>query len=388
MSTKILYAVLIALLLAMPLSIARHNGYEHPCGYGYFSYAYTYDCPPPGDGDDDPELPDLDVELVPLCLGSTITVTSDGDPVSGASVDVIQVNGPSIFSGTTDSNGEVTLDPDDCGLNVRIYADKSGYNDYDGDPVEIDCGVCAPPECPPGQELNEETQECEPIECGPCESLVGNQCVFQCTSGQNCENNQCVERPGCKSDLECDPDQECVNEDGTPGTPENPGSCKDLCADGSNFCQCSEAKDHELVPTGWECGSEAGCSACPNGLICEDHKCVPLTIECDEEAVVGEPVQCTTNCPKCKVLVEGEEYTTDENGKVTVTFKNRGLGEVQLAKGGATAQTQVNVKGPEGAPPPAPPTAPPGEGFNLLWLLILLALIILGIVYWRSRQKK
>ncbi|MFH0885429.1 MAG: carboxypeptidase-like regulatory domain-containing protein [Candidatus Micrarchaeota archaeon] len=364
------------------------------------SYAYGYDCSTPDNDEPSPDNP-LDVSIDPSCDGTVITVTSGG-AVPGADVDVIAQYGPSIFSGTTDSNGQVTLDPDACGLTVRVYADKDGYNSYNGDPTTIDCGTCGPEgcqsndDCASDKKCNLDTHECVGVPC-ECGVVQNHQCVpyaccsdSQCATGEICDNHICKEKPAfeCTSDVQCAPTQYCDIPVGASG-----GSCKDVTG------QCGQVVDHAFVPYGYECGTEEGCPSCGNGFACVDHKCIQNDVTCPTTGLVGDKKTCeaTENgqpCVLCDFVYTdptGKNFTgkTDENGNFDLPLNMEGIYKVALMKNGTIVKI-IEVKAfPQGQPPEPekPGQAGPDLG-AMLALVVLLLLLVLGILYWRSRGKK
>ena len=188
---------------------------------------------------------------------------------------------------------------------------------------------------------------------------------------------------------------------GAPGTNDNPGSCKPLCADGSNSCQCSVAQNHTLVPLGYECGTEPGCSACPSGQSCEEHKCVQNDITCPSSVVVGGNATCKAtqndqacgpadNCTATVTTPDGRTMTIppDDNGNVVVPGSVTGRVKVDLLKNGAVVKEVFIDVVPKSEPTGTSAPAASGPDLSFLWLLLLLAIIIGAVVYWRSRSKK
>ena len=343
--------------------------------------------PPPSDGDggdggttEDP----LSVSVSSSIGGNVATVTSDGTPIEGANV---LVDGLSV--GLTNSSGQVEFPG--CSDTVTVKAKKSGYQDAETSATLVTCPACLTDEdCPTTQKCSE--SQCVPVECGPCEAAENHSCKSLCAAGEQCVENQCkAPEEGCSSDLQCDPDQFC---DILPG--HNTGACKDLCADGSSFCQCSNAVDHALVPTGWECGDQAlGCQGCPAGEQCVDHKCVAPDLSCPATGIVGDQKTCDgTDCPDCDyevTLPDGTKATgkTDADGDFGLPLNLEGTYRITLLRNGTPLKT-VEIKAlPQSKPgeEEKPPSTATGD-LNWLWLILLLIVVVLGFLYWRSRGKK
>jgi hypothetical protein len=387
MSYKMLF-VLALIVLATPLAFAF---YGYNCG-GYYGYGYFCD-----DGDNDDSNPIELKILVDSGCTNVITVKASGVGVPGATV---EVDGESI--GTTDANGQIELEM--CGDTVTIEAHKGGYEDGEKTVSLLDCGQCIPPECTTNEQCPDTEQcvneECVPVPC-ECGQVQNHQCVaYQCCSNADCPTGQSCVGHQCKDDHECTTDLQCQNWQYCNIPPgQNGGSCKDLCEDGGSQCQCSEAKDHKLVPTGYDCGFP-GCPECGEGAECVDHKCVQPDLSCicpdgSKNCMVGSSAACDAlDCPNCDYEVtapDGKKSTgqTGPDGSFDFPTNLEGVYRILLFKDGQPVKT-VEVKAfPQSQPEePEKPTSTGGDPFSLLWLLILLLLIILGIVYWRSRQQK
>jgi hypothetical protein len=391
-----IYLLAALMLLATPAAFAQ-SGYPQFCSYSYATYAYSYDCG--NDNNDNPSNGPLHVSLDPNCNGSIITVTE------GADVSVLEYGGGGLNLEQIDSS-HYKLDPDACGLTVRIYASKNNYEHYEGDPVVVDCGICGPvgcqsdSDCASDKKCNLDSHQCVDFQCQCGQTKSDHECVgevFQCggancpscPTGQVCDNHQCKQGPECTTDLQCKNTQFCNIPPGLSG-----GSCKDLCEDGGSQCQCSNTVDHKLVPTGFECDFP-GCGSCQPGMQCIDHKCVGADLNCPSTGIVGDEKTCqAVDCKNCDIEVtgpDGKKFTgkTDDNGNFDLPLDLEGIYKVLLLRDGQPVKT-VEVKAfPQSQPEnPEKPGQPPSDNLNLLWLLLLLLAIILAIVYWRSRGQK
>ncbi len=315
------------------------------------TWDFTIALPPQEGGEDEPDPP-LSIYLESTCGGNILTVTSRGNPVRGAEVEV--EGNP---AGSTDAEGLLAL-PGGCGRPIRIEAEKPGYRGVSGVRDLISCEECIsePPPPPPA------------CACG---------FIFE---------GRCVEYECCSSDA-CDAAEYCDIPAGQAG-----GACRPVAGD------CGEIANHSFVPYGYQCGPEPGCPSCPEGARCENHSCVTNDLKGPEEAVVGRngTVQATENagpCAFCDVEVQtpsGAIITgrTDAGGNFVLPFQSRGEYRVSLLRGGVAVRAITILALPAAAPeePEKPAQTSPGEQFPW-WLIILLLLIIAAIAYWRRRKK-
>jgi hypothetical protein len=325
------------------------------------------------------------------CEDNVVDVAGGGDD---AHVVVRDTETNEIVASGDTEDGQFTFSG--CGMTVKVKVTQPGHDTYEEEMELEDCSVCAPPVCEDDEQLVE--GECVPIPC-ECGEIVNKQCVeFQCCAdsdcGENeiCEGHQCKPKPtgGCSSDLQCADNEYC---DIPPG--QNEGACKDV-----EPGACGEVKNHAFVPYGYECGSEPGCPSCPNGEQCVEHSCVSVDLSCPTQGVVGADQTCNSDfsdlCEEggCTVEVtapDGRKITADvnEDGTFDVPLPLEGTYKVALLKDGDVVKL-VEVRAIPKAEPEQPggPTGTQDSPLNYIWLLLLLLLIVVGVIYWRSRGQK
>jgi parallel beta-helix repeat protein len=351
----------------------------------------------------------LSVDMQSNCTGNYVTVTSGGEPVSGAQVAVFDAsNLGDIASGTTDENGVLRFDG--CGHTMKAHVSKDGYKSVDGSSDMVSCGQCAQPECASDSDCPDtkmcSEQKCVAVSC-QCGSVSQHQCNeygccsnSDCGQGETCQDHSCKRAeactaPGCcTADSMCADNQNCRSATGAPGTANAPGKCNDIAG------QCGTVKGHEFVPYGYECGSEPGCPACPQGELCVDHKCASNDLKGPQTGFVGDSakVQATEGDGVCKDCdIQGTDPTgkpftgkTGPDGSFELPLTLQGIYKVSLLKNGTVVKTiQINSLPKAPAEEPAKPTGTGGtEIFSLIGLLVLLLVVILGVVYWRGMAKK
>jgi len=200
----------------------------------------------PGDGDSDKPL---EIEFESSCEQNVVTVYHKNTPntVSGAQVTVTTSLGDEVFSGETDSNGQITFDshPDYCGMSVIIYASKAGYIPDEETHDLISCEQCE----------EEEEEPTPPTTGGDEEDGTGDEGTteFECDANVDCEDNEY-----------------CAIAVGAAG-----GDCMPVVG------ECGYAENHAWVS--YECGDEAGCPSCDSGFECSDHVCMPVEEEPPED---------------------------------------------------------------------------------------------------------
>ena len=292
--------------------------------------------------------PSLNASFSSSCSGNTVTIQSEGNPISDAdvSVDGIRVN-------TTGQNGTVVFGG--CGKSVEVYADKSGYLPEDFTAGLISCDACVvTPVTPPTTPTTPTTPVCP------------------CMNDSACKDNEYCQVP---QNTTC-------------------GDCVQVTG------QCGQAKDHVFVPYGYQCGSEPGCPSCPGDEICANHFCISNDLKGPQEAFVGtnasvQAFEGNSSCVDCDLQITdptGNVLTgkTDAIGYFTIPLTVRGNYTVSLLKNGTVVKTiLINALPKAPIQPPVKPTAVTTPDYMwLIWLLILAVLIILLIAYYRSRRKK
>ncbi len=140
-----------------------------------FSYIKCSEPPPepgeePEEPGEEPEVPvllPLSIDVRPTCDGSTVTgnvvtVTSDGDPVADAYVDVEDIEPlKKIKSGYTDAQGQFKFQG--CGDEYSIRASRGGYESEKANITLTNCDECVEPEEPEEEPEEEVTQPEEPV---------------------------------------------------------------------------------------------------------------------------------------------------------------------------------------------------------------------------------
>lgn len=326
-------------------------------------------------------------------------MTSGGDPVYNAKVTVMNVLDGPIFSGNTGEDGTVKFTG--CGMDVMVYASKSGYLPDSMSKTLISCDRCGgqeQPGCSSDAQCAADKRcvngACESVPC-TCGIVQNHQCTryaccadADCVAGMVCQDHVCkqkpAEKPECTSDADCAATKRCDIPVGAAG-----GNCVEVTG-------CGTVENHRLIP--YECGTEAGCQPCPAGQQCVANKCVASDLEGPETGFVGDnaPLTATEDgkpCANCDLVITdpaGNTITgkTDENGAFSLPLKLAGNYTVALLKDGNPVK-QITLQ--------SLPKATPEEGgkptaidFSLLLLLFgaLLIVIALGIIYWRSRGGK
>ncbi len=371
--------------------IFEYSGFGYDC---QGRYGYHYSC----DTGDDGGKPALSVDFESTCEGNVVTVDEGNND---AHVSVKDSNNELIASGDT-VNDEFTFSGCDMdGLTVKVT--KSGYLPKEMSVDLISCSECGIPQlggCTQDSDcaMNEKCLDgdCVQVPC-PCGQVQNHQCMpyeccadSDCAADETCESNECVKKPdeGCKADGECSPMQYC---DIPPGAAS--GSCKDVTGD------CGYVENHVFVPYGYECGDEPGCPACSEGFACVDHGCVQNDVSCPTTGIVGDSKTCEAKengqpCANCDYVVTdptGKNSTgmTDENGNFDLPLTIEGTYRVALLKDGQVVKV-IEVKAFPQAPPEEPekPVAA-GDGLGpMLAIAVLVLLLVLGLIYWRSRGKK
>jgi hypothetical protein len=324
------------------------NGTTAPEDVGYY---YTEE--DQGDDDDSTSKDRLSVDLDSSCDGNVVTVTSKGDPLSSAKVTVSETLGGPIASGNTDSDGEFEFAG--CGMDVTIYANKGGYLPDTEMTSLVSCASC--------EEEPEVEPEPEP-EVGP----------------EPEPEPQPESGPECVVDGDCASTHYC-----TAG-----GDCMPVTG-------CGDVVDHALVP--YDCGDEDSCPECKSGYTCVDHVCKANIVK-GEDGFVGDNrtidvILGDEPCRGCDIQItgpDGKTYTgkSDENGQFVLPLSLEGTYKIALMDENGDVSAETTVKSlPKPAPQePEKPTETSDDGLSLLFLLILLALVLGGVLYWRGKGKK
>ncbi len=331
--------------------VCFRNGWScHQCIWpGYYYYQDG------GDDDDGPSNKKFEVEVDSSCDENLVLVEDGSDPVNGAKVTVQDVSNGPIASGNTDSNGEFTFSG--CDMKVSVYVNKKGYSPKTVTETLVSCASCEEDEEP------EPTPEPEPEPTPEPEPETGT-----------------PEGPECTVDADCASSHYC-----TTG-----GDCMPVSG-------CGDVVNHTLVP--YECGDDESCPECQDGYTCVDNLCKLNEVE-GEDGFVGDnkTIKVTLGgepCKNCDVEItgpDGKKYTgkTDENGQFVLPLSLEGSYKVALMDENGDVDAETTVKSlPKPAPvEPDKPTDTSDDGFSLIFLLILLALLLGGVMYWRGKGKK
>ena len=166
--------------------------------------------------------------------------------------------------------------------------------------------------------------------------------------------------------------------------------------------KCGAVANHAFVPYNYTCGSEPGCPSCPQGQSCLAHKCVSSDISCPSSGQVGENKTCLLtennqactpdqNCSATVLTPDGKRFTVqpDDNGDVKLPLTVQGTYTVTLLKNGQLVkQVSVNAMAPSTPTESGKPTEAGPDAFTVLWLLVLLAVVVGAVIYWRGRGKQ
>ncbi len=174
----------------------------------------------------------------------------------------------------------------------------------DGFDVEVCHGCSSNDDCAENEYCNGGT--CTPIECD-CGVIVDHQCnAFECCSNDDCPSGLCYDHfcADCNDNSDCASDEVCSNHDCVPLD-----------------CGCGYAVDHTCYA--YQCCEDADCGA---NAYCENHLCNPYDIQIDGPPFADEgdnvTIHVTINgedLSNGEIYINGEEYTTDENGYVVYT---------------------------------------------------------------------
>lgn len=352
----------------------------------------------------------LSIAVSTSCDDNVITVTSDGEPVSGARVVLTSLStNPNTYSyleyyspnansltansisnipstesvmsvntitntvptnnngnyeqytprfvdgvitlGTTDSNGRINFDG--CGQTLQAYVSKSDYSSDSTTFTEVNCDRCFTPatntfECTTNNDCPA-NQQCSNSQCIP----IACDCGF--ISNHQCIDYQCCSASACGTNEVCT-DHICVKEESKPECTVD-SDCPDdsICVDGSckPLVGCGEIANHAI--TLYQCGSGEGCPSCPVGT-CIEHVCFVGDVSC-ESGRVGEQKTCEftqsqTPCSLCDYQLidpDGKVTTgkTRQDGKLSVSLTNEGVYKVALLKDGKVIKVANLVATPK-----------------------------------------
>jgi uncharacterized repeat protein (TIGR01451 family) len=349
----------------------------------FITYNRTYS--PGGD-----HMGSLSLSLASACDGNVVTVESSGNPLPGAQV---VVNGDS--AGTTNSSGQVAFQGCDM-QGAIVRASKSGYQSQYISVDTLSCAECAAARCSDNSGCSA-SQECTDGKCTAvacvCGQVLNHQCVqyacctdSDCAGGEICSGHECVKQYECANDADCLSAEYCDVPAGAAG-----GSCKDVTG------TCGRIANHKFVPYNYECGTEPGCPACPQGELCLQHSCLYGNLTGPDSGFVGENATIGAKeegkpCAFCDMEIIAPDGTkrygtTDASGNLILTLDLVGDYSVSLLKNGTALKTMEIESKPAVKPPPS--VNPLGIFDNPpLCVAALLALAILAAALWMSRKKK
>jgi hypothetical protein len=320
-------------------------------------------------------LPQLALSLNSSCGGNTVTVTSNGQPVGGASVSINDA------TNTTDSLGSVQFPG--CGINVTLHARASGYQSADKLASLVDCGACAP----------------APIQCD-CGIVRDGQCMhYACCSDSQCGQNQtcvdhacggggqpvCTAPSCCRSDADCGQAERC----GIPAGAQT-GQCIPVVG-------CGAIDNHVLVVQ-WQCGDLQACPPCGSGYSCISHQCIRGSIRAPSNLYVGSNTTIhaeinNVSCANCEIEITdpaGRNFTvtTNASGDVSFPLNQEGVYKATLVKN----QMPLSSVAITSLRPPSVISAVPVtliESKDVPCLLaVLIVLLLLFVLYMRWRTGK
>ncbi|HSB46903.1 MAG TPA: right-handed parallel beta-helix repeat-containing protein [Candidatus Bilamarchaeum sp.] len=302
---------------------------------------------PPAPDEDTPQ-DSLSISFASQCSGNTVTVSSNGEPVTAARV---VIDSSDVYY--TGADGKAVFPG--CGGSVTIEATKSGYSPADASASPVACSECAPPP-------QNATNVTPPQPPQPSYECMNDS---QCMAADYCDIQQ--------------------NQTG--------GKCRPAAGD------CGQVRDHRFVPYGYQCGSEPGCPSCPSGQSCVDHVCVIYDLTGPETTFINgtaavHATNSTAPCALCDLVIadpSGKTFTgkSDVAGGFAFPTPLKGIYNVTLLVDGKPYKSVLINALPQSQPPePAKPTEnAPAEQFPW-WLLILVAILILFFIYTRRRKEK
>jgi len=390
-------AILLAVLLVLAV-VAANNMVSN-------SNSNNNNPPPSGDGGGGEDEKDIEIEILTNKCNVTVSAFDKQEDILLKNAQfVVMQDGVPILN-IKSATGQVTFDA--CGRNkgtkFKIYVRMSGYNT-----ASLDLEVGRPPldrlflctsdsDCPDSEyclmAAGATGGECEPVSCD-CGTVSDHACVHYaccsddvCGAGMRCdlETHACVEIPPtfeCTSNDTCADDEYCTMVVGAAG-----GYCEPVPETG-----CGLVATHAF--TEYECDTGPNCNRCGAGEVCADHRCIEARVEGPGEARIGEPVPIIGRIGGTPV--EGSDLrVTGPDGRVvpltsgggdTFSFTPTGAGlytVVLLQNGTPVKSWMVNVLAAEEAPPTIADT------LLANWMLIVVvALVIFGLLYWKFRSRK
>lgn len=327
-----------------------------------------------------PSQPQLALSVNSSCGGNTVTVTSDGQLVSGARVSIDDA--VTFIVNETDSGGQVSFGG--CGKNVTIRATASGYSAAEAGTALVDCSLCAPPipcDCgfirvSDGQCIHYPC--CADSQCGRNETCVSHSC-----EGGGGGQPLCIAPSCCRTDADCGRTERCDIPAGA-----ETGRCVPVTG-------CGIVDNHSLVEQ-WACGDGPSCPPCPGGYVCLVHQCIRGTVSAPTNIYVGSntTIHAEINdraCASCEIEITdpaGRKFvvTTDAGGDAVLPLEREGIYNATLVRNRMPlSSVAIRSLRPPAVVPVVPVTLIQGQDLCLLALLVLLALFIL---YLRWRAKK
>ncbi|MFH1394155.1 MAG: right-handed parallel beta-helix repeat-containing protein [Candidatus Micrarchaeota archaeon] len=295
----------------------------------------------------------MTVESEILCPGDEVelTVTHSGSPVVGVNVELTQYNPYMgvVASGTTDSNGKVTLDLPASGV-YRAHLSKSGYTYLN--PYVFEHSLCsgmAPGACRTDSG------------CAPAEACVAGSCVALTGDCGYASGHVWIDY-GCCSNADCAAGTSCVG----------------------HVCMSPEEEVHEGAP---------GEGTTPPGeVIAEedaDAAAAALTALDEATGAIWEADQAgkDTTAAKAKFMEAQNAYNSGDYAKA----KELAEEAKRLAnEAAAPAEGAIPEAGVEGQPTAGQPPAASSGGPGMLLIIVgVVILIALGAgAYWLLGQGK
>jgi hypothetical protein len=280
-------------------------------------------------------------------------------------------------------------------MSVRILASKDGYSDVRVTKQLIECQECVEcvtdANCPTNRKCVE--QKCVKFDCD-CGFAENHACTpYECCSdsacqpGEVCQGHVCTvpENPfECMNDTGCADDEYCKVAQGDAG-----GKCEKVIG-------CGEVKNHVLLP--YQCGTAQGCPSCGVGQVCVNNTCKTYGLKGPDNGFVGDNARVHVSednlpCRSCDLRITdpvGKVLSgkTDSSGNFTMPLQIIGNYTVSYTKNGTVIRT-IRINSLPRAEPTeqGPKSIFAEENAGVLWALILAAILVLAVLYWRRRTK-
>jgi len=314
-------------------------------------------------------------------------VTTDGSPVSGASIRITSaVTGSEVSKGTTGADGSYQFSAPVVGT-YRFYATKPGFANSITLFTVTDCPGCRVFSSVGGS--CDSSRVCCAV--GKCISGICKECESNsgCSGGLVCHNSKCS---SCAIDSQCDSGKTCSS-----------GTCV-----GKPSCAKSADCEIGLICVSGACTKCTVSLECGDGKLCSNGKCIanPIRVIVPSTApAIGEKIAILVVDSEQKpvagavVSVNDAIYTTDSSGKAIVSVTSTQSIVKATKSGYPSAQTTLASVSPS-APSVSNvqsnaqtvSASSSGSGFNFTALIIpvvvIIALAIIGFLVFSKFSKK